>query len=39
MKIFVLVSKPSMSYVRYSNKCVDADIDRKNLITPEVYDL
>jgi hypothetical protein len=39
MTIFVLVSMPSMSDVRYSNKYGDAGIARKDLITPEVHDL
>jgi hypothetical protein len=39
MKIFVLVSTPSMSDVRYSNKYDDAGIDREDLYTPEVHDL
>jgi hypothetical protein len=39
MKIFVLVSTPSMFDVRYSNKYGDAGIDREDLITPEVHDL
>jgi len=39
MKIFVLVSMPSMSDVRYSNKYSDAGTDREDLITPEVHDL
>jgi hypothetical protein len=39
MKISVLVSTPSMSDVRYSNKYGDAGIDREDLITPEVHDL
>jgi hypothetical protein len=39
MKIFVLVSMPIMSDVRYSNKYGKVGIDREALITPDVHDL